>query len=163
MIFPNSHYDPTTGRWTTKDPIGFGGGDTNLYNYVGSNRLSYIDPMGLSEQDVLNFQNAFDSAVRDINAWGFRRPGTGLLNGILNNLNQSLNFVSGGNYGNLYFGCGDQSDFTFDYLSNVKTEDKWNIQIVHRPGHFNIKATSSNPSEPILTIDPWYNSFNCSK
>lgn len=24
-------YDPTVGRWTTKDPIGFAGGDTNLY------------------------------------------------------------------------------------------------------------------------------------
>ncbi len=30
------HYDPVTGRWMSKDPILFGGGDTNLYGYVGS-------------------------------------------------------------------------------------------------------------------------------
>lgn len=40
-------YDPTIGRWTTKDPIGFAGGDTNLYAYVGGNPMSYIDPTGL--------------------------------------------------------------------------------------------------------------------
>jgi len=27
-------YDAGTGRWTAKDPIRFGGGDTNLYGYV---------------------------------------------------------------------------------------------------------------------------------
>jgi RHS repeat-associated protein len=28
-------YDPTTGRWTGPDPIGFAGGDADLYRYVG--------------------------------------------------------------------------------------------------------------------------------
>jgi RHS repeat-associated protein len=27
-------YDPEAGRWNSKDPIGFSGGDTNLYGYV---------------------------------------------------------------------------------------------------------------------------------
>lgn len=40
-------YDPTIGRWTTKDPIGFAGGDTNLYAYVGGDPMSYVDPDGL--------------------------------------------------------------------------------------------------------------------
>jgi RHS repeat-associated protein len=39
-------YDPTIGRWTSKDPIGFAGGDTNLYAYVGGNPMSYNDPSG---------------------------------------------------------------------------------------------------------------------
>lgn len=39
-------YDPTIGRWTSKDPIGFNGGDTNLYAYVGGDPMSYIDPTG---------------------------------------------------------------------------------------------------------------------
>ena len=40
-------YDAETGRWTVKDPIGFGGGDANLYGYVLNNPLRYIDPLGL--------------------------------------------------------------------------------------------------------------------
>ena len=41
-------YDPHVGRWTVKDPIGFGGGDTGLYGYVGGNPISYTDPNGLT-------------------------------------------------------------------------------------------------------------------
>ncbi|MEW6039323.1 MAG: PKD domain-containing protein [Pseudomonadota bacterium] len=39
-------YDPETGRWTAKDPILFGGGDSNLYAYVDNDPLSYVDPDG---------------------------------------------------------------------------------------------------------------------
>jgi len=42
-------YDPEVGRWTTKDPIRFLGGDTNLYVYVQNNPLSLIDPSGLTD------------------------------------------------------------------------------------------------------------------
>ena len=40
-------YDPELGRWTAKDPIGFGGGDTNLYGYCFGNPVSIVDPLGL--------------------------------------------------------------------------------------------------------------------
>jgi len=40
-------YDPEVGRWTTKDPIGFGGGDTNLYAYVLGDPVNVTDPDGL--------------------------------------------------------------------------------------------------------------------
>ncbi|MBI5450791.1 MAG: hypothetical protein HY940_05485 [Gammaproteobacteria bacterium] len=40
-------YDPQTGRWTAKDPIGFGGGDVNLYGYVLNDPVNYIDSIGL--------------------------------------------------------------------------------------------------------------------
>jgi RHS repeat-associated protein len=40
-------YDAETGRWTAKDPIGFGGGDTNLYGYVVNDPVNWVDPLGL--------------------------------------------------------------------------------------------------------------------
>ncbi|MHB9124295.1 MAG: RHS repeat domain-containing protein, partial [Thermoanaerobaculia bacterium] len=41
-------YDPHTGRWTTKDPILFEGGDTNLYGYAFSDPINFLDPNGLA-------------------------------------------------------------------------------------------------------------------
>jgi len=43
-------YDPDTGRWTAKDPIGFAGGDTDLYGYCLNNPINLIDPYGLSDR-----------------------------------------------------------------------------------------------------------------
>jgi len=45
-------YDPQTGRWTAKDPIRFAGGDANLYSYVFSDPVNWIDPFGLCADDV---------------------------------------------------------------------------------------------------------------
>ncbi len=47
-------YDPETGRWTSKDPILFGGGDSNLYGYVLNNPLSWVDPTGLDVTITIN-------------------------------------------------------------------------------------------------------------
>jgi RHS repeat-associated protein len=62
--FGAREYDPSTGRWISKDPILFNGGDTNLYGYVGtvgkpsletnlyqysmSDPINFVDPTGLS-------------------------------------------------------------------------------------------------------------------
>jgi RHS repeat-associated protein len=40
-------YDAVTGRWTAKDPIGFAGGDPNVYAYVKLNPVNSVDPLGL--------------------------------------------------------------------------------------------------------------------
>jgi RHS repeat-associated protein len=44
-------YDAETGRWASKDPIGFAGGDTNLYGYVLNDPVNFIDPSGLIIRD----------------------------------------------------------------------------------------------------------------
>jgi RHS repeat-associated protein len=41
------YLDPSTGRWTTQDPMGFAAGDANLYRYVFNNPVVYTDPSGL--------------------------------------------------------------------------------------------------------------------
>lgn len=45
------YYDPEVGRFISEDPIGFDGGDVNLYAYVGNNPVLMLDPWGLSEQN----------------------------------------------------------------------------------------------------------------
>ena len=40
-------YDARTGRWTAKDPIGFRGGDSNVYVYSLNQPTNIIDPFGL--------------------------------------------------------------------------------------------------------------------
>jgi hypothetical protein len=40
------------GRWLTRDPIGYAGGE-NLYEYCGGNPVGKIDPSGLEDHDAL--------------------------------------------------------------------------------------------------------------
>jgi len=55
-------YDPETGRWTAKDPIGFAGGDTDLYGYVLNDPINFTDTNGLSFQSAA--QSFVEGAVR---------------------------------------------------------------------------------------------------
>jgi len=43
-------YDAYTGKWTAKDPIGFDGGDSNLYGYVVGDPVNLVDPEGLDDR-----------------------------------------------------------------------------------------------------------------
>ena len=47
-------YDPVVGRWTSKDPINFRGGDSLLYGYVKNDPINRVDVSGLTD---LNFAN----------------------------------------------------------------------------------------------------------
>ncbi|MDR2081078.1 MAG: RHS repeat-associated core domain-containing protein [Campylobacteraceae bacterium] len=44
-------YDSNTGRWITKDPIDFEGGDSNLYGYVLNDPVNGVDPWGLANEN----------------------------------------------------------------------------------------------------------------
>ena len=39
-------YDSSVGRWTTRDPIAFAGGQPNLYQYVRADPINLNDPSG---------------------------------------------------------------------------------------------------------------------
>ena len=43
-------YDPQQGLFVSEDPIGFEGGDINLYSYVSNNPLNETDPSGLQRR-----------------------------------------------------------------------------------------------------------------
>jgi RHS repeat-associated protein len=60
MYFRARWYDPEQGRLVSEDPIGFSGGDINLYGYVWRNPLNYRDPLGLDGwgNDAANWLDA---------------------------------------------------------------------------------------------------------
>jgi RHS repeat-associated protein len=68
------HYDAELGRWTTPDPTGFSGDDTNLYAYVLGDPVNGIDPGGeISTQNVSDCAAGFaDTVTMGLTGW-FRR------------------------------------------------------------------------------------------
>jgi RHS repeat-associated protein len=57
-------YDAHAGRWTSKDPIRFAGGDSNIYGYVFSDPVNFIDPNGESALEV-----TFDAVYALTGGW----------------------------------------------------------------------------------------------
>jgi RHS repeat-associated protein len=43
-------YDPVTGRWTIKEPLGFSAGVSNLYEYALGDPINFVDPTGLDSE-----------------------------------------------------------------------------------------------------------------
>ena len=53
----NRWYDPGVGRWLSEDPIGFAGGDPNLYRYVANSPGAFVDPDGLDSMAIAAASN----------------------------------------------------------------------------------------------------------
>jgi RHS repeat-associated protein len=56
-FYRSRYYDPVVGRFIGEDAIGFGGGDANLYRYVGNGPTNFADPFGVA---------AFDNTVNPL-------------------------------------------------------------------------------------------------
>jgi RHS repeat-associated protein len=48
-FYRSRYYDPEVGRFLGEDAIGFGGGDANLYRYVGNDPINGSDPFGMKD------------------------------------------------------------------------------------------------------------------
>ena len=64
-------YDAYIGRWTTKDPIRFNGGDTNLFGYVLADPINGIDPEGKWILPVIRIGQAALGAYAAYKTWQF--------------------------------------------------------------------------------------------
>lgn len=91
-------YDPETGRWTAKDPIGFAGGDTNLYGYTLSDPVNIVDLNGL---DPYYVSRPLDLPVANLVASHNFVVSNANFPGDPNATIHSFGEVSSGNMGNL--------------------------------------------------------------
>lgn len=131
MHYRARHYDPKLGRFISEDPIGFAGGDVNLYGYVGNRPLALRDPTGTvaipavayaifevcaTGYDVYDFYSTFSNPNSD---WGdVALGGGGLLLGTA---------LPGGGYGSVgkavrnHFGRRGSPD-TRDQLDEIRDQ-----------------------------------------
>ena len=56
LYYGRRYYDPVTGRWLSRDPIGEAGG-LNLYGFVGNDPVDEIDPVGEAKCRPFDYQN----------------------------------------------------------------------------------------------------------
>jgi len=55
LHFGMREYDPETGRWISRDPLLFGGGQMNFFAYAGNDPVNRSDPAGLVSIEVTGF------------------------------------------------------------------------------------------------------------
>lgn len=65
-LFGAREYDAETGRFTSQDPLGFFGSDTNLYTYAGNDPVNFTDPSGLIDLTPGFDMPSFDDVIRSI-------------------------------------------------------------------------------------------------
>jgi len=70
------YYSPTLQRFISEDPLGFGGGQVNLYGYVGNDPVDSVDPGGTSIIPI-HFWETYDAAravgYPVVDAWSLAR------------------------------------------------------------------------------------------
>jgi RHS repeat-associated protein len=54
LLLGRRYYDPAEGRFLSRDPIGYGGKDPNLYRYAGNNPVNAGDPSGMWLDTVID-------------------------------------------------------------------------------------------------------------
>ena len=58
------YYDPELGRFISEDPIGFSGGDVNLFRYVVNDPMNQVDPSGLDRRKCSRRLNSLFTPIK---------------------------------------------------------------------------------------------------
>ncbi len=147
-------YDPGTGRWVSRDPIGERGG-FNLYGYVGENPVSSVDPLGRSAKDVARIISSFHIITGQMTGDGLRDP-----NGTYNNTCRALPWLPGCPNPNRFKDCGEQTEYMNSKLDQQTYDAHWFFGLDSGFGHAWGFAYSSDPNDPVITYDTRANSIS---
>jgi len=154
------YYDWARGAFTQEDPIGIRGEDTNLFAYVRNTPVNLIDSLGLSPADVAKIKSIFNETVEQMNKDCKRTRIS-----VLNNLISIIQTLAGGRLGKPYYVCADQTHEVLDALRKAKSErqfeDEWDFNEVYQefPMHYYGLAVSKNQNDPMLKLDPFWNTI----
>ncbi|HJW94093.1 MAG TPA: RHS repeat-associated core domain-containing protein [Thermoanaerobaculia bacterium] len=116
---PNTHlvhfgardYDPSLGRFLTRDPIGFAGGQANVYDYAANDPVNFVDPSGLLFGGAVNAGEAYGESALDQYAEWATDPNASVAQRVLSTV--------GGAFSALWTKC--TSDATFTTLVTAAT------------------------------------------
>jgi RHS repeat-associated protein len=73
-------YDPSKGVFITRNPLGYAGGDANLYRYVHNDPIDRTDPSGLEDSGpntikIVNPGNVVEPDLPEIKGGSFKQAG----------------------------------------------------------------------------------------
>ena len=159
-------YNPSSGRWLSRDPIGENGG-INLYGYVYNSPVNYIDRLGLSARDVALIQSLFAHSLENMNDRNMRLGGP--LNAPVSGLAQLFEDAWNGLTGQPMTDATHHDSSCHGQAENLKREfqkyldhqnelfdDHWKMEKVMDGGHFYDVMHSDNPADPDVKLDPFW-------
>jgi RHS repeat-associated protein len=78
--FGAREYDPSLGRFLTRDPLGLGGGQTNVYDYAANDPVNFGDPSGLMplDKDGATAQDFYADILADPSAGAWAKIGASI-------------------------------------------------------------------------------------
>ena len=105
--FGYREYDPTIGRFISPDPLGYAGGDVDLYGYCGDDPVNFVDRLGLFDESSSDDDGKSESGASG-SGGGSRSSSSGGYAG--NDFGPGYDGTSGSAYGPTDAGWGYNTD-----------------------------------------------------